>query len=197
MADSVSKSILSRILVISLVDSAAHDEQVVSADTNQEEWHELVHTSCFTTNDVHEAKTGSVRQSNAEQAHDSEPATTEHRAERSQEEEQVDDDKENGGKDQGQIVVCILAESSVVAVSSRDIDISGCNGQDPFVEELVDLLLDGKISFLFNVWIPIVLHPVDVLDSLSLLNVVCADAIAWVASVGRITFKLLLSEVSW
>ena len=197
MANSVSQSILSRVLVISLVDCAAHDEQVVSADTNQEERHELVDSTCFTTNDVHEAKSGSVRQSNAEQAHDSEPATTEHRAERSQEEEQVDDDKENGGKDQGQIVVCILAESSVVAVSSRDVNIGGCNGQDPFVEKLVDLLLNGKISFLFNVWVPIVLHPVDVLDSLGLLDVVCTDAIAWVASVGWITFKFLLSEVSW
>lgn len=57
-----------RFLQVRLINSVAQNEHVIDADTDQQERHELMHTSSLATADVHETKARSVGEEDTEKS---------------------------------------------------------------------------------------------------------------------------------
>ena len=140
MAECLDDAITGRVLVLGLVDGVAHDEHVIGADADEEERHQLVDAGRLASAQVHEAKSGDVSEGNTDQTSQAHDTAAVRWAKRSQEEEQVDDHKDDGAKNQTEIIVDIFYDGLEETIDSLQVDVCSLDIHLPLVESLMDFL---------------------------------------------------------
>ena len=89
---------------------------------------------------VHEAESRDVRESNADQTSKGDDTAAMRWAERSQEEKQVNDDKDNGAENQAEIIVDVFHDGLEETIDRLKMDFCSLDIYLPLVESLMDFL---------------------------------------------------------
>ena len=141
MAECLDDAIAGRVLVLGLIDGVAHDEHVIGADADKEERHQLVDAGRLATAQVHEAEARNVSEGNTDQTSQAHDTAAVRRAERSQKEEQVDDDKDDGAENQAKVIVDVFHNGLEETIDSLQMNVCSPDIHLPLVKSLMDFLL--------------------------------------------------------